>query len=134
MKTIHIFWFEKKHFLRSPSKVFSFILFLFSCLYSIYNGFDVQQTQKETIQTITQEQEKEVEKTLLWFSEGKNGPEDREWVDIHEPYWAYDILQHTKSKSLLHYYHWVLVKQNNMDTTKKSIFGAPHMTMTWSKK
>ena len=88
MKMIHIFWFEQKHFRRSPSKVFSFTLFLLACVYSIYNGFELQQTQQSTIQTIIQEQEKDLDKTRTWFSEGKNGPEDRAWVDIHEPYWA----------------------------------------------
>ena len=88
MNMIRIFAFESTHFRRNPSKVFSYLLFLLACLYAIYNGFDLQQKQRETIQNIKQEQTEEIRKVLVWFEEGKKGPEDRAWINIQEPYWS----------------------------------------------
>ena len=57
------------------------------CIRSI-TGLTLYQKQESTIQSIRQEQTQEIQKVQAWFAEGKNGPEDREWVDIHQPYWS----------------------------------------------
>jgi len=88
MNMISILLFEFTHFRRNKSKVFSYLLFLLACLYAIYNGFELQKKQQDTIQAIKQEQQEEIGKVKAWFEEGKKGPEDRAWVDIHEPYWS----------------------------------------------
>ena len=88
MKGIRLLLFEYTHFVRRRSKVLSYLLFVLSCFYAIQNGLKIFQKQEETIQTIHQEQEAEIQKVQAWFEEGKNGPEDRSWVDIHEPYWS----------------------------------------------
>ena len=59
-----------------------------TCVYAIQNGFELYHKQSETILEIWQDQSAEIRKVNTWFAEGKNGPEDRSWVDIHEPYWA----------------------------------------------
>ena len=88
MNIIRIFVFESAHFRKTPSKIVSYLLFFLACLYAIYNGFDLQQKQRDTIQNIKQEQTEEIRKVLVWFEEGKKGPEDRAWINIHEPYWS----------------------------------------------
>ena len=88
MNIIHLLSFEFTHFTRDKSKVLSYLLFTFACLYAIFNGFELQNKQRETIENIKIEQQKEIQKVLSWFDEGKKGPEDRSWVDIHEPYWS----------------------------------------------
>ena len=88
MNIIHLLSFEFVHFTRDKSKVLSYLLFTFACLYAVLNGFDLQNKQRKTIESIQMEQQEEIQKVLSWFEQGKNGPEDRSWVDIHEPYWS----------------------------------------------
>ncbi|MAA79678.1 MAG: hypothetical protein CL916_10500 [Deltaproteobacteria bacterium] len=88
MKTIRVFMFEQTHFRRTPSKVISCLLFFIACLYSIYNGFDIQHSQEHIIDRIQTEQAEEIDNVLTWFANGEKGPKDRDWVDIHDPYWA----------------------------------------------
>ncbi len=88
MSLISIFLYEFRHFRRNTSKVISYLLFVFASLYAIYNGFDLQDKQRDTLHNIQQEQQEELLKVLNWFEDGKNGPTDRSWVDIHEPYWS----------------------------------------------
>ena len=88
MRSLHLLLFESKHFVRSKSKVVSYLLFVCTCLYAIQNGLDLYHKQNETINVIQQDQAAEIQKVNTWFVEGKNGPEERSWVDIHDPYWA----------------------------------------------
>lgn len=88
MSGIRLLVFEYTHFTRRRSKIFSYLLFVLACLYAIQNGLELFQKQEDTIQAIHQEQQEEIEKVQTWFKEDKNGPEDRSWVDIHQPYWS----------------------------------------------
>lgn len=88
MRTFHLLLFETKHFVRCKSKLISYLLFVCTCLYAIQTGLNLYDKQSETIIEIQQEQAAEIQKVNTWFVEGKNGPEDRSWVNIHEPYWA----------------------------------------------
>ena len=88
MSGIRLLVFEYTHFTRRKSKLFSYLLFVLACLYAIQNGLELFQKQEDTIQAIYQEQQEEIEKVQTWFKEDKNGPEDRSWVDIHQPYWS----------------------------------------------
>ncbi len=97
MRIIHLLSFEFKHFKRNKAKVFSYLLFFFACIYAIYNGFELQKKQQDTIQIIHQDQAEEISKVLMWFEKGKKGPEDRSWIDIHQPYWS---LHHTPIYSI----------------------------------
>ena len=88
MRFLYLFLFERKHFVRNRAKVVSYLLFVCTCVYALQNGLDLYHKQSETISEIQQSQVEDIQKVNAWFEEGKNGPEDRSWVDIHEPYWA----------------------------------------------
>ena len=49
MRVIHLLLFESKHFVRSKSKVVSYLLFVCTCVYAIQNGFELYHKQSETI-------------------------------------------------------------------------------------
>ena len=59
-----------------------------ACLFALYSGSELQHKQQVTIQNMQNEHVEEVDKSLGWFENGEKGPADREWVDIHQPYWA----------------------------------------------
>lgn len=88
MTAFKIFTYEFKHFSRSRSKVFCTLLFVFACIYAIYNGFDLQNKQQITLAGIERERQESMEKVSGWFDQGKKGPEDQAWVDVTTPYWS----------------------------------------------
>jgi len=88
MKTYHLFLYEFKHFSRSKAKVFAFLLFVIASVYALYNGFNLQNKQQETIASIEQKRQEGITKILSWYDDGKKGPEDRSWIDITTPFWA----------------------------------------------
>jgi len=97
MKTYHLFLYEFKHFSRSKAKVFSFLLFVIASFYALYSGFNLQNKQQKTLANIEQTRQEGITKVLTWYDEGKNGPEDRPWIDITAPFWA---LWHTPTYSI----------------------------------
>ena len=50
MRGLNVFLYEFKHFIKTPAKVITYLFFVFACMYSIYNGFDLQIQQQNTIQ------------------------------------------------------------------------------------
>lgn len=88
MIAINIFLYEFKHFSRSKAKVFAYLLFVLASIYAVYNGFELQNKQQETIANIKQKKLEGISKTLKWYDEGKKGPEERPWIDINTPFWA----------------------------------------------
>ena len=88
MKSLRLWSLEWTHFVRRRSKIFSYLLFVLACLYAIQNGLELYQKQEQTLQAIHQDQVGEIQKVQTWFEKGEKGPEDRSWVDIHEPYWS----------------------------------------------
>jgi ABC-2 type transport system permease protein len=88
MSLMSVFLYEFKHFSRSKAKVFAYLLFVLASVYALYNGFDVQKKQQETLAGIEQKKQEEITKILLLYDEGKKGPEDKPWIDITTPYWA----------------------------------------------
>jgi len=97
MKTYHLFLYEFKHFSRSKTKVFSFLLFVIASFYALYSGFDLQNKQQKTLANIEQTRQEGITKVLTWYDEGKKGPADRSWIDITTPFWA---LWHTPTYSI----------------------------------
>jgi len=88
MKAMNIFLYEFKHFRRSKAKIFAYFLFVLASIYAIYNGFELQSKQQDTIAEIKQKKQEAISKILKWYDEGKRGPEDRPWIDIYTPFWA----------------------------------------------
>jgi len=85
---INIFLFEFKHFARNKAKIFSYLFFVLLCILSIYNGYDLMNTQLETISEIKAKKDLEINKILGWHDSGEVGPEDKPWVNITDPYWS----------------------------------------------
>jgi ABC-2 type transport system permease protein len=88
MKTYNIFLYEFKHFSRSKAKVFAFLLFAIGSIYALYNGFNLQNKQQETVASIEQKRQERITKILSWYDEGKKGPDEQPWIDITTPFWA----------------------------------------------
>jgi len=88
MKWLYVFFQELTHFKRSYSKVISCLIFVLACIYSIYNGFSLQDKQYDTIDNIKIETKEEVDQVLNWFSVGQKGPKNRSRVDISKTFWA----------------------------------------------
>ena len=90
MRLVNIFLFEFNHFFKNRSKVFSYLIFLLACIYSLYNGFDLQKKQNETINKIEQKFKEETLQVFNWFENGEKGPESKPWIDITNPYWTFN--------------------------------------------
>ena len=67
MTILNVFLYEFNHFRRSASKVITYLIFVFACIYSIYSGFDLQYQQQDTILNIQNEQNKEVRLVSKFF-------------------------------------------------------------------
>ncbi len=85
---LDIFKFEFKHFTRSKAKLYSYLLFMLLCIFSIYNGFKIMHKQIDTIKEINFKQEFEISQLIDWFDKEVKGPEDKPWVNIEDPYWS----------------------------------------------
>ncbi len=83
-----IFKFEFRHFVKSKAKLFSYLLFMLLCMFSIYNGFEIMQKQIETIEEINTKKETDTFELIEWFEKNKKGPTDKPWVNIEDPYWS----------------------------------------------
>ncbi len=85
---LSIFKFEFKHFIKSKAKLFSYLLFMALCVFSIYNGFEIMHKQLETIKEINTKKELETFKLIEWFDKSEKGPAEKPWVNIEDPYWS----------------------------------------------
>ena len=88
MRYFLIFSYELNHFLKTKTKVVSFLFFILACIYSLFNGFQLHDKQLNTIKNIKEQETESLAKVLNWFENDLSGPEDRSWVDITDPYWA----------------------------------------------
>ena len=101
MKSITIFIYEWKHFIRSPFKIVSIVLFVIAALYGLHNGADLYQDQIIEIDNITAEVEKEIDEITVYYDKENPSPDDRTWVDLTLPDWAiwYAKIFHFKKPS-----------------------------------
>ena len=79
MKFFNVFLYEFHHFRRSTSKLLTYLIFVFACIYSIYGGFDLYNRQIEIIENIENEQQKEV---LLFSNFFKNPTVSLDVLDV----------------------------------------------------
>ena len=79
MKFFNVFLYEFHHFRRSTSKLLTYLIFVFACIYSIYGGFDLYNRQIEIIENIENEQQKEV---LLFSNFFKNPTVSLDALDV----------------------------------------------------
>lgn len=88
MKSLTIFLFEWKHFLRNPFKVFALLLFILAGVYGLHNGASLYEKQTSEIEKINQKIEKDRNDIFTYYKEGEVGPKARPWVDVTTPFWA----------------------------------------------
>jgi len=88
MKMLNIFLYEFKHFIKSKAKLFTYLFFVLACIYSIYNGFNLQNNHLSTIENIQQQDDENISQVVNWFKNGETGPKDRDWIDVTDPYWC----------------------------------------------
>ena len=77
------------------------MLFALAGIYGLHNGASLYKEQLAEIQNIHEKIEKENQKQIAYFDEGKTGPEDRPWVDITNPFGAIwsNTIYHVKTPS-----------------------------------
>jgi len=88
MKSLNIFMYEWKHFIRNPFKIVAVLLFVIAGIYGLHNGQDLYQNQMAEIEKIQEKVEEEKQKYLTQYEEGKLTDEDRPWIDMGTPFWA----------------------------------------------
>ncbi len=88
MKSLNIFLYEWKHFLRSPFKIIALLLFVMASIYGLHNGNHLYKKQMTEIEKIQQKKLDEKAETLAYYEKGEKGPKDRPWVDLTTPFWA----------------------------------------------
>ena len=88
MKSLDIFLYERKHFLRSPFKVVAVMLFILAAGYGLHNGAGLYSEQMAEVEKIGENIAQERQKFISYFDEGKKGPEDQPWIDLTTPYWS----------------------------------------------
>ena len=70
---LNIFLFEFKHFKKSKTKIISYLFFIIACIFSINNGFELQEKQLDTIENIQNKERESISKLIGWFKNGEKG-------------------------------------------------------------
>ena len=102
MRFFNIFFYEFYHFRKNNSKVVTYLIFLFACVYAIITGFNLQDKQLQTISHIENEQKNELNKVFNWFDNEMSGPKGKNWIDIktdHLP-WVEEFNKITSRKEI----------------------------------
>ena len=66
-KFSQIFQYEFLHFIRSPFKVATLLLFLFAIIYGCHNGYVLYKTQIEQIRSIEYENKQSISNMILQY-------------------------------------------------------------------
>ncbi len=101
MKSVNIFLYEWKHFLRNPFKVIALLLYVLAGVYGLQNGAILYREQVSEIAKVNKKVEEERQRYISYYEEGKPGPEERPWIDLTTPFWAiwYNAAHHIKTPS-----------------------------------
>lgn len=101
MKSLGIFLYEWKHFIRSPFKLVALLLFVLAAIYGLHNGAGLYQEQMAEIEKVRVDIEEQRQKYGAYFEEGKKGPDNRPWIDLTAPFWSiwYSGIHHLKMPS-----------------------------------
>lgn len=101
MKSLNIFLYEWKHFVRSPFKVVALLLFVLAGGYGLHSGASLYHEQLAEIEGIRKFVDEERQEQISYYEEGKTGPEDQPWVDLTTPFWAiwFNNVHHFKTPS-----------------------------------
>ena len=88
MKSLEVFLYEWKHFIRSPFKIVAVLLFIPASIYGLQNGAALYEKQNAEIESINKEAVSQKATTLSYLENNEKGPKDRPWVDLTTPFWA----------------------------------------------
>ncbi|WP_028296834.1 DUF3526 domain-containing protein [Olivibacter sitiensis] len=77
--------FEFRHFVRSPFKIASLILFIGAAVYGLQNGYILLHGQNAEIETIKAKNKENTAEVIGWYDAGKKGPDDKPWIDVTTP-------------------------------------------------
>ena len=86
--SIQIFRSEFVHLIRSPFKLISLLLFIFSVIYGCQNGLSHFEKQNIEINIIKSKNEEMIKKMILQYEAIENGTEEKPRRDPTSPYWA----------------------------------------------
>lgn len=84
-KFIAILQYEFRHFVRSPFKIVSMILFIGATVYGLQNGYALLEQQNKEIEAIQVKNKESITEVIGWFDAGKKGPDDKPWIDVTAP-------------------------------------------------
>ncbi len=87
-KYIQIIRAEFFHLTRSPFKIITLLLFLFSIIYGCQNGYDLFKRQNKEIVAIKSKNKDFVDKMIIQYEAIENGTQDKPRRDPSVPYWA----------------------------------------------
>ena len=79
---------EFVHFIRSPLKVISLMLYVLALVYGCQNGFNLFKTHRSEIMTIKAKNGNSITKMILQYEEIENGLKEKPRRDPTTPYWA----------------------------------------------
>jgi len=88
MKSLNIFLYEWKHFIRNPFKIVAVLLFVIAAVYGLHNGASLHQQQTTEIEKIQEQVDEDKSKYLKMYEEGQLTDEERPWIDMSTPFWA----------------------------------------------
>ena len=88
MKSLNIFLYEWKHFIRNPFKIVAVLLFVIAAVHGLSNGASLYQQQTTEIKKIREQVNEDKSKYLKMYEEGKLVDEQRPWIDMSTPFWA----------------------------------------------
>ncbi|WP_375584116.1 DUF3526 domain-containing protein [Cyclobacterium xiamenense] len=80
---------EWKSILSSPFQKSIILVFFLASVYGLFKGKQVYSHQKEIMERLETESETQIAVALGLYQAGKAGPEDRPWINIQTPYYAY---------------------------------------------
>ena len=87
-KFSQIFQYEFLHFIRSPFKVVTLLLFLFAIIYGCHNGYVLYITQIEQIRSIENENKQSISNMILQYDLIENATQEKPRRDPTVPYWS----------------------------------------------
>ena len=82
---------EWKSILSSPFLKSIILVFFLASVYGLYKGKQVYSHQKEILERLHDESETQIAEALELYQAGKVSPDDRPWLNIRTPYYAYLI-------------------------------------------
>ena len=88
MRSLNIFLYEWKHFVRSPFKIVALLLFIVASIYGLHNGADLYKKQNAEITRLNKEVENDKATVVGYFDKGEKGPKNRSRVDVSMPFWS----------------------------------------------